>query len=353
MNPEQGENSERELLDAHCHVWNYLFSFIRSMSLKSAIQLGIPDIIHKHGGPMALPDLASALCIHPTKASGLDRLMRILIHDGFFKNDEEGGGYVLTSASRLVMKDNPFGAAPFFLAMLDPVLIDPWHQLSKWFQNSDVSPFATAHGSPIFEVFGQQPKVSHFFNEAMASDSRFISNLLVHDKRRGVLEGIGSLTDVGGGVGTMATALARAFPELTCTVFDLPHVVADLEDTRYCKFIGGDMFECVPVADAVLLKWILHGWNDEDCVKILKRCKEAIDGRDGGKVIVIDMIVNHKINGDKQIETQLFFDMLMMTVSTGRERTEKQWAKLIADAGFTRYEISHQLGLRSIIEIFP
>uniref|UniRef100_A0A224X3Y5 N-acetylserotonin methyltransferase n=1 Tax=Hypericum perforatum TaxID=65561 RepID=A0A224X3Y5_HYPPE len=351
MNPGQRENYERELLDAHSHVWNHLFSFIRSMSLKSAIQLGIPDIIHKHGSPMALSDLASVLCIHPAKASGLHRLMRILVHSGFF--EEEGGGYVLTSASTLLMKDNPLGAAPFLLAMLDPVLVDPWHQLSNWFQNTDATPFATAHGSSIWDVCVQQPKVSHFFNEAMASDSRFISNLLVNDKRRGVLEGIGSLIDVGGGVGTMAMALARAFPELACTVFDLPHVVADLEDTRYCKFIGGDMFERVPVADAVLLKWILHGWNDENCVKILKRCKEAINGRDGGKVIVIDMVLNHKINGDKQIETQLFFDMLMMTVATGRERTEKQWAKLIADAGFTQYEISHQLGLRSIIEIFP
>lgn len=97
----------------------------------------------------------------------------------------------------------------------------------------------------------------------------------------------------------------------------------------------------------------MHDWSDEESVKILKRCKEAIPSK-GGKVIIIDMTVGNKEKGDdKSIETQLFFDMLMMTLATGRERTEKEWAKLFADAAFGHYKITPVLGLRSLIEVYP
>ena len=97
----------------------------------------------------------------------------------------------------------------------------------------------------------------------------------------------------------------------------------------------------------------MHDWSDEDSVKILKRCKEAIPSR--GKVIIIDMKVENQKGDDhdQSIETQLFFDMLMMTLTTGRERTEKEWAKLFSDAGFSDYKIAPILGLRSLIEVYP
>ena len=107
-------------------------------------------------------------------------------------------------------------------------------------------------------------------------------------------------------------------------------------------------------------QWILHDWSDEECVKILQRCKEAITSRGkGGKVILIDMVV--KAEKKKQIkeeekssfETQLYFDMLMMVLLTGRERNEEEWAKLFLAAGFTDYKIIPLFGLRSLIEVYP
>ena len=101
-------------------------------------------------------------------------------------------------------------------------------------------------------------------------------------------------------------------------------------------------------------QWILLDWNDEECVKILKKCKEAIT-RDGKKrkVIIKDMIKENRKKDYKSIETQLFFDMLMMVLATGTERDEKEWAKLFADAGFSDYKITSILGLRSLIEVCP
>lgn len=346
-----------ELLKAQAHVWNHIFNFINSMSLKCAIDLGIPDIINKHSKPVTLPELIAALPVHPSKARCVPRLMRLLIHSGFFEKqkvseDDQEEGYVLTNASQLLLKDNPFSVTPFLQAMLHPILTKPWHFVSTWLTNDDPTPFDTAHGRTFWDYGGHEPMLNHFFNDAMASDARLVTRVLVNECKE-VFEGLGSLVDVGGGTGTVARSLAKAFPHLDCTVFDLPHVVADLQGSENLKYVGGDMFEAIPPADGIVLKWILHDWNDEECVTILKKCKEAIKDREGGKVMIIDMMMETQKGEDESIETQIFFDMLMMILVTGQERNEKEWAKLFSDAGFSNYKITPILGLRSIIEVFP
>ena len=329
------------------------------MSLKCAVQLGIPDVIQNHGKPMRLSELIAGLPIHPSKARGIYRLMRILVQSGFFarqkvgENDPEEEGYVPTHASRLLQKDNPLSVAPLLLFELDPILTKPWHHVSAWFQNEDSTPFETAHGRTFWDYWANEPTLNNLFNEAMASDARLVASVLVTDCK-GVFDGLKSLVDVGGGTGTVAKVVADAFPHMQCTVLDLPHVVADLQGSNNLNYVGGDMFEAIPTADAILLKWILHDWSDEESVKILKRCKEAITRKGkGGKVIIIDMKVENKKGDEKSNETQLFFDMLMMISLTGQEREEKEWTKLFSDAGFSDYKITHVLGLRSLIEAYP
>ncbi|KAJ4723240.1 O-methyltransferase [Melia azedarach] len=347
--------NDSELLQAHAHVWNQIYNFINSMSLKCAVQLGIPDIISKHGKPMTLDELVTALPIHPTKSQYIYRLMRILLHSGVFSlqiiGQEEA--YVLTKASQLLVEDNPLTLKPFLLAALNPALTTPWCHLSTWFQNDDPTPFATVHGMTLWDFAGHEPKFNGFFNEAMASDARLVASVVLH-KCKDVFKGLNTLVDVGGGTGTMAKAIAKEFPQTECTVFDLKHVVADLKGDGNLKYVGGDMFEAIPPADALLLKWVLHDWNDEECVKILKKCKEAITSNGKvGKVIIIDMMRENKKGDDESIETQLFFDMLMMVLLNGKERDEKEWAKLFQEAGFSDYKINPILGLRSLIEIYP
>ena len=100
----------------------------------------------------------------------------------------------------------------------------------------------------------------------------------------------------------------------------------------------------------------MHDWSDEECVQILRKCKEAIPSKEkGGKVIIIDILLKSQQKGDddhEAIETQLLFDMLMMVLLKGRERNEKDWAKLFFEAGFNDYKITAALGLRSIIEVY-
>ena len=98
---------------------------------------------------------------------------------------------------------------------------------------------------------------------------------------------------------------------------------------------------------------MLHDWSDEDCVKILKRCKEAVPSKkEGGKVIIIDMVVDLDIGFSELVETQLLFDIHMMVQTAGKERNECEWKKIFMDAGFTDYKIIMALGLRSAIEVY-
>ncbi|KAE8683230.1 Trans-resveratrol di-O-methyltransferase [Hibiscus syriacus] len=327
-----GENVN-ELLEAQTHVWNHIFNFINSMSLKCAVELGIPDVIHNHGKPMSVTELVSALpTLHPSKACNIHRLMRMLVHSGFFalqklSDDAQEEGYVPTTAS------------------------------PAWFENDDRTPFDTAHVKTFWDHGFHDPKLNNLFNKGLANDSRLVTTVLI-EKCKGIFNGLNSLVDVGGSKGTVAKAIADAFPHLDCTVFDRPQVVAGLQDSGNLKYVGGNMFEQVPPADAVLIKWVLHDWNDDECLKILKQCKKAISsGKEGGKVIVIDIVLkkNEKVNDEvfNLIETQLFFDMVLMALLGGKEREEEEWAKLFFSAGFRDYKITPIMGMRSVIEVFP
>ncbi|RYR46814.1 hypothetical protein S245_023567 [Arachis hypogaea] len=334
MELQSGEQVDNvKLLKAQTHIWNHIFNFINSMSLKCAVELGIPDAIHNYGQPMPHSKLIASLQIHPSKTSFIYRLMRILIHSGFFatKNGADKDlevSYVLTDSSMLLLKGNPISIRPFLLLTLDPILTNSWHKLSTWFQSDNPTPFETEHGIMFWRYADHEPKLNELFNDAMASDARLVSNLLLNDKWKGVFEGLESLVDVGGGTGTVAKAIAKSFPGLECTVLDLPHVIAGLEGSENLKYVGGNMFEVIPPSNAILLKWILHDWEDKKCLKILRKCKEAIMN-----------------NGSKEGK--------MMVLHAGKERNEKEWVKLIFSAGFSDYKITPIIGLRSLIEIYP
>ncbi|GMH07281.1 hypothetical protein Nepgr_009121 [Nepenthes gracilis] len=341
------------------HVQLYQFDVT-----KCAVQLGIPDTIQRHGKPMSLAELEAAICINQEKTQSLGQLMRVLTQSGFFekkfiiKSNDKEVGYALTKAGQLLVRENPLAVTPFMLAILDQDAQKPWHYLSNWFQNRDRSAFQTAHGKTVWELANNMPKFNDYFNEAMASDSRLVATYLFDYSEEGNLgkalfEGLNSLVDVGGGTGTMTKAIADACPWLNCICFDLPHVVAGLQGTKNLTYIGGNMFEAIPQGDAILLKWILHDWNDEECVKILKQCKEAIMNSDkGGRVIIIDIVIGHQTEDYKSLETQLLFDLQVMVWARGKQRDETEWYKLFLNAGFNQYKIISKLGVRSIIEIY-
>ncbi|XP_021735393.1 trans-resveratrol di-O-methyltransferase-like [Chenopodium quinoa] len=366
MEPNNCSNKQtKELLDAVGFIWNHSLSFLNSMALKCAIQLGISDAIKKHGKPMTLDDLTTSLSIPLNKASSLHQMMRLLVHNNFYTSQilSTTGEqvYDLTLNSELLLKDHPLTHAPLALIGITPQLTEPSHNFASWFQSHDQScesSFHVAQGMHLYKGMPSDAKLNDLFNLAMASDSRLISSLLlVNDEFKRLVHGIESIVDVGGGTGTMVKAIAEAFPEMNCILFDQPHVVNNLEqpnETRNLSYVAGDMFKAIPQANVVLLKWILHNWSDENCIKILEKCKEAIPSREkGGKLLTIDMVVGIPTDDENHTKSQFLADIQMSYLFGGKERTEQQWKILFDKAGFCDYVILPILGSRSVIEVFP
>ncbi|CAI0376166.1 unnamed protein product [Linum tenue] len=353
-----------ELLDSQLHVWDHCLGYINAMTVQCAVELEIADAVHGHGKPISLGELAAALNISPAKAPFLSRLMRMLVHMGYFVQQtkeqvEEGRPYWVTPLCRFLLKDNPFNARSFILCMNHPNMVDPWRHMSAWFRTSTTTPFTLAHGGKkIYQVCSSDPTFGQMFAEAMGADSRVFSRALVAQCKE-AFEGLSSLVDVGGSTGTTAKVIAEAFPGIRCTVFDLPHVVADHGSRQAhpnLDYVGGDMLaDDLPQADALLFKWVLIDWPDEPCLKVLKQCKKALTRNGGkGKLMIADHVLGHEsCNDESSMGTSLLFDLGDMVNLEGYVRTEKQWAKLFSDAGFTNYTITPVGGLRLLIQVYP
>ncbi|TKY59202.1 Isoflavone 4'-O-methyltransferase [Spatholobus suberectus] len=102
-------------------------------------------------------------------------------------------------------------------------------------------------------------------------------------------------------------------------VFEQPKVVANLTGTQDLNFVGGDMFKSIPSADAVVLKCVLHDWNDELSVKVLKNCKEAISSKGKeGNVIIIDIAIDEASDDRELTELKLDYDLVMLAMLNGK-----------------------------------
>ncbi|GAU26012.1 hypothetical protein TSUD_64000 [Trifolium subterraneum] len=343
-----------ELFQAQAHLYNHILSFLKPMSIKWVVELGIPDIIHNHGQPITLSQLLSALRIPEAKAARVHSLMRLLAHNKFFTIVEMEGkeAYALAPSSELLVKGTDHCLSSMVQLITNPNLVDLYNHLGKWTCGDELTIFETATGPGDYWGFiYQNPAHLKSFNEAMESDSH-VMRLALSDCKS-VFEGLSSLVDVGGGTGNTAKIICERFPMLKCTVLDLPQIVAGLSGNENLSFVAGNMFESIPQADAVLLKWILHDWNDDDCVKILKKCKEAVLRKGKGrKVIIIDIVINEKQDKHEMTEVKLFFNIVMMASFNGRERDEKNWKQIFTKAGFTHYKIYPIFGFRSLIELY-
>ncbi|KAI3859275.1 hypothetical protein MKW98_007656 [Papaver atlanticum] len=325
--------NKNDLVQAQCHVFNNICAFLSSMSLKCAVELGIPDIIHKHGKPITLVELSEALSLPPSRTESAYRLMRLLVNSGIFATqnigeNQEEEGYVLTLSSSFLTTDTEYTLAPFVVNLLNPAQVKPGHIFSEWYRGTAPTAFEADQGMPFWNYLAQNPEYEKRFGATMAKNSHLVMTSIVKEHKE-VLENLKSLVD--------------------CMVLDLPTLIANIPGTDNLEFIGGNMFEAIPPADAVLLKNTLHNWGDEEGLMILKSCRKAITT----KVIIIDIVVKEgkKQENDEFSKTQLYFDMLMMSTHNGKERTEKQWEKLFVDSGFTHYKITPLMGFSSLIEM--
>ncbi|CAI0420820.1 unnamed protein product [Linum tenue] len=237
-----------------------LLRYIKTMAVQSVMELDIPSVVQSHGKPITVGELGSALKIAPARTPFLARLMRMLAHMGYFVenlkdgDDETATSYSATLMCGFLVKDSPFSAATWFVLANDPIAVDPWRL------DSSTPP---------------PPPASKISRSPMLTTGRSCTS-----------------------VGPTSEDLAEAFPGIHCTVFDLAQVVSP----------AGDVFQEIPPADAVFLKWVLCDWSDESCVKILKQAKEAVTSSNGGvKVMIVEMVGGHQSCSDREATGTLLY----------------------------------------------
>ncbi|KAL8244779.1 hypothetical protein R6Q59_011037 [Mikania micrantha] len=146
------------------------------------------------------------------------------------------------------------------------------------------------------------------------------------------------VVDVGGGLGITINMIVTKHPNIMGINFDLPHVTKCAPFYQGVEHVGGDMFKEVPQGDAIFMKWILHDWSDDHCVKLLKNCYKALPYN--GKVIVVDAILSFVPDTSSSTKINSHMDAIMLANHHGKERTEDEFLALAKSAGF--------MGLRKI-----
>uniref|UniRef100_A0A0E0GZI1 O-methyltransferase domain-containing protein n=1 Tax=Oryza nivara TaxID=4536 RepID=A0A0E0GZI1_ORYNI len=365
------ELSTPDMLQGHIELHHHLFGYLKSMALRCAADLGVPSAIHRRGGAAMISDIAADTGVHPAKLPHLRRIMRVLTGAGIFAANDEPSSpadqdgdaagetvYTLTPPSRLLVGDHATcNMAPMMRFLVRPEVAAVFFGLDAWLRDGDTGAatlYQAAHGGvPAWEMTKRDSSYSRALNEACAGDTSFVMDIAVREGGD-VFRGLSSLVDVGGGHGAAAMAIARAFPHIKCSVLDLPQAISEAPADGTVNFVAGNMFEYIPPANAVFLKYVLHCWGEEDCIKILQQCKKAIPAKgDGGKVIIINAVVGSGEPQDNALkETQVLFDVYMMGIGGG-EREEHAWKKIFLEAGFSDYKIKPILGFISVIEVYP
>ncbi|CAL4889348.1 unnamed protein product [Urochloa decumbens] len=252
--------SSAELLQAQAQLWCHAFGYLKSMALQTAIRLGIPTAIHRRGGAASLPELHDALPVPASKRPCLARLMKLLVAMGIFKENKTGA-FSLTRVSRLLVEEDDINGggqstclSPFAVMATSPFHFAASQRLPEWLEMNDdaaaaaaaETPFMAAHGEGLYGYLGRDSEFGEVFGEAMGADSRFVAEIVVRECGEAVFAGVTSLVDVGGGDGTTAKAIAKAFPHVRCSVLELPQVVESVVVDGTVEFLAGDMMEFIP-----------------------------------------------------------------------------------------------------------
>lgn len=308
-------------------LFQMINGFRISQALYVAAKLGIADLLKD--GPKSSDELASAAEVNP---NALYRVLRALASVGVF-TEVEHGRFALTPLAAPLQTGVPGSLRAVAIMFGEEWIWRPWGELLFNVQTGSPA-FEHVFGMGLFEYFAQRPEAGRIASANFAEGTNLTAMAVAQAYD---FLGFHTLVDVGGGQGALIAAILKANPHLRGILFDLPRVIegakrfVETEDIGgRCEVVAGDFFESVPSAcDAYILKWILHDWDDERAVTILKNCRRVM--RKEGKVLVVESVVPP---GNEPSYAKLS-DLLMMVMAGGRERTEAEYGDLFAAAGFT------------------
>ena len=297
----------------------------------AAARFSIADYLAK--APATAEDIADA---EGTDPSATFRLLRTCASLGLVKYDGNSR-FAGTSLLDTLRKDNPQSLRAIAVSWPLPGHWLPWGRFAEAVKTG-TSQTVPALGAGLFEYFATNAAEAAAFTESMTS---LTSSVAKETAKRINTSGVNTVADIGGAGGAMLYALFQLHPDLQGIVFDRPQVVASaraeavkLGFHERVTAVGGDLFESVPEADLYLLKHILHDWDDESCICILKNCRRGLRPR--GRIAVIELLLAEI--GEPGIAP--LYDVTMMVMSAGRERSLVEFQRLFEAAGLAATKVT-------------
>jgi hypothetical protein len=244
--------------------------------------------------------------------------------------------------------DVPGSLCAFATVELGDDHYEGWGNLLHSVRTGEIA-FDSYFGMSAWEYYAQNPENGKNFNDAMTGMSQGTIDAVMGSYD---FSGINKLADIGGGHGTLLATVLKANPTMQGILFDAPNVVPGAEAlmkaeglSDRCEIVGGDFFTSVPSgADAHVMKWIIHDWNEEKCQTILTNCHHALPAN--GKLILIEAVVP----STSEPHFSKFIDLNMLVMTGGRERTGEEYRELLAKAGFELTRLIPTLSPMSIVE---
>lgn len=315
-----------------------------SQALYVAAKLGIADLLA--GGPRNPDDLAATVGAHPRS---LYRLLRALASLGVFRELDDRQ-FTLTPLAEGLRGDVP-GSMRAWALMMGEEQYRAWGELLESVRTGRTG-FEAVYGEPLFEYLATRPDTAAVFDAAMTS---------IHGRETDAIAevydfaSVRVLADIGGGNGSTIRGILGRFPNLQGILFDLPGVIErgrpandEAGFAQRCRLTAGSFFESVPEgADVYLLRHIIHDWDDEKAVAILRTVRRAM--QPSARLLIVESVIPP---GNEPSFGKLL-DLTMLVVPGGVERTESEYRAILHEAGFDLARVVPTRAEVSVIEATP
>ncbi|MGW2017861.1 methyltransferase [Streptomyces sp. NPDC001927] len=312
------------------------FGSMAAQTLRAAIRLRVVELVGDT--PRRAADVAADAGTEPQP---MTRLLRALTGLGLLR-EHAPDAFTVTPAGALLDPGRPDSLTSFVGMFTEPAIVRAWEHLDDSVRTGDVA-FDTVFGTDFFSHLAQHPELSAGFNAAMSQAVAETAAVLPYAFDFGRFT---TVTDVGGGDGTLLAGVLAAHPGLNGVVFDTARGLAEAPTTMArhgvsdrCSLIAGDFFRSVPGgSDLYLMKSVLHDWTDDQAVTILSHCREVLPP--GGLVLIVEPVLPEVVDTTADADVldggiTYLSDLNMMVNVGGRERTRKDFEELCHRAGLS------------------
>jgi hypothetical protein len=330
--------------DPRLDLLGLINGFQITQAIHVASTLRVAD--HLGDGARSAGELASLTNCHP---ASLYRLLRALAAVGVFR-EEEGRKFTLTPMGDCLRTDSTMPLGAWAEVVGSRYFWQAWGHLLHSVQTGE-NAFQNLNGTDVWQFRAEHPEYGATFDRAMTQLSRGGAEAVIgaYD-----FSSFRHIVDVGGGQGLMLAAILRAHPHMRGTLFDQSDVVAGAKAVLSergvidrCNIVGGSFFETVPEgADAYLMRVVIHDWEDDKAIAVLKVCRRAMRGN--AKLLLIERL----IAPPNEMPAAKFTDLNMLVSPGGRERTREEFSDLLAKSGFELTSV-FPAGIHNVIEARP